>query len=63
MPAKKSSTDPYVELAEKVDKSLQDLPKWVAGRTYLVTRDSRTGSIISRHEIETPKTVIPPKKK
>ncbi len=60
---KKNATNQRDWLVERVEKSLQGLPKWTAGRTYLVTRDSKTGSIVSRHEIEPSRAGTAPKKK
>ena len=63
MSAKKKSDDAQNELAEKVEKSLRDMPKWSAGRTYITTRDMGTGLIISRHEIDIPEVRVVYKKK
>lgn len=58
MATKKKPEDAQADLAEKIEKSLNSLPDWSAGRTYTVTRDSGTGSIISRHEIDISKVKV-----
>lgn len=63
MAAKKKHDDAEAEFAEKVEESLNSMPRWSSGRTYTTTRDLGTGSIISRHEVDISKVKVVYKKK